>query len=90
MNPLLEQLKAQLHISHSSEDKALTEMLDSSKLVVGRLIGYVPENDKEFNELVINRTRYAYFDQVEYFEDNFHDSIVRLSFLMPKSDEDTV
>ncbi|KRK11838.1 hypothetical protein FD51_GL000821 [Lacticaseibacillus zeae DSM 20178 = KCTC 3804] len=33
----------------------------------------------QFKELVIERTRYVYNDQVEFFEDNFLSTIIGLS-----------
>jgi hypothetical protein len=35
--------------------------------------------NNQFKELVIERTRYVYNDQVEFFEDNFLSTIIGLS-----------
>ncbi|WP_341669369.1 phage gp6-like head-tail connector protein [Virgibacillus halodenitrificans] len=84
---LLKKFKGRMHISHSGEDDNLKELLSFS-------IAFVEDNCGEFDisgsanidirakELVIERTRYAYNDAVEYFDDNFQSDILSLSLDM--------
>lgn len=90
-NKQLTELKNRLHISHKSEDASLSSILDTSLLAVSRLVGFADTEDAEFNDLVLNRARYEYYDEGEYFEDNYHATIVRLSFLKGDlADETTI
>lgn len=73
---LLKEFKDRMHISHSGEDSNLKQLLSYS-------ISSIKGNCGEFNitgesdidvrarELVLERTRYAYNEALEYFEDNF-------------------
>ncbi|MCG3418971.1 phage gp6-like head-tail connector protein [Oceanobacillus jordanicus] len=73
-----------MHISHSGEDDNLKRLLSFS-------LAFVKDKCGDFNisgetnldirakELVFERTRYAYNDAVEYFDDNFLSDIVGLS-----------
>lgn len=64
-----------MHISHNEDDN-LKELLSFS---ITRIKGYCGEfdiygkkdTDIRAKELVFERTRYAYNDAVEYFENNF-------------------
>nr|QRZ20022.1 phage gp6-like head-tail connector protein [Virgibacillus sp. AGTR] len=81
-----------MHISHSGEDDNLKELLSFS-------IAFVEDKCGQFNidgktnldiratELVIERTRYAYNEAVEYFDDNFLSDIVGLGLDMVFSKE---
>lgn len=76
-----------MHISHNGEDSNLEKLLSFS-------IAYVKSKCGEFDlsgktnldtraiELVLERTRYAYNDAVEYFEDNFLSDINSLGMDM--------
>lgn len=80
---LIETFKDRMHISHNEDDN-LKQLLSFS-------ISYIRSKCGEFNiegdsdtdiqakELVFERTRYAYNDAVEYFEDNFLSEINSLS-----------
>lgn len=88
---MLTELKSRLHISHNSEDESLQSIIDQSTAVVARMVGFKDLEDEEFKELVLSRSRYAYYDEVEYFEDNFHSSLVGLSLAHGgESDETTL
>lgn len=77
-----------MHIFHDGEDDNLKELLSFSIAFVESKIGkFNIEENKKAKELVFERTRYAYNDAVEYFEDNFLSEILSLSLEMA-GDED--
>lgn len=76
---LLTEFKSRMSIYHSSEDAELKNMLQASYDAVNRMTGVSDINNVQFKELVIERTRYVYNDQVEFFEDNFLSTIIGLS-----------
>lgn len=76
---LLTEFKDRMSIYHSSEDNELKNMLKASYDVVNRMTGVSDITNNQFKELVIERTRYVYNDQVEFFEDNFLSTIIGLS-----------
>lgn len=77
---LIEEFKARMHIFHSIEDTNLQRILDSSTAAISRMTGMDSKTDNlEFQELVLERSRYVYNDQVEFFEQNFQSQILGLS-----------
>lgn len=76
---LLTDFKSRMSIYHSSEDAELKNMLQASYDAVNRMTGVSDITNGQFKELVIERTRYVYNDQVEFFEDNFLSTIIGLS-----------
>lgn len=81
---LLKQFKDRMHIFHEGEDDNLKELLSFSIAFVKSKCGeFDPGGKKEIDklatELVFERTRYAYNDALEYFEDNFLSEIISLS-----------
>lgn len=76
---LLTEFKARMSIYHSSEDDELKNMLQASYDAIKRMTGVSDITNVQFKELVIERTRYVYNDQVEFFEDNFLSTIIGLS-----------
>lgn len=76
---LLTDFKARMSIYHSSEDAELKNMLQASYDAVNRMTGVSDITNTQFKELVIERTRYVYNDQVEFFEDNFLSTIIGLN-----------
>lgn len=76
---LLTEFKCRMSIYHSSEDAELKNMLQASYDVVNRMTGVSDITNNQFKELVIERTRYVYNDQVEFFEDNFLSTIIGLN-----------
>lgn len=85
---LLKHFKDKMHIFHDGEDDNLKELLSFSIAFVESKIGkFNIEENKKAKELVFERTRYAYNDAVEYFEDNFLSEILSLSLEMA-GDED--
>ena len=76
---LLTEFKARMSIYHSSEDDELKKMLQASYDAVNRMTGVSDITNNQLKELVIERTRYVYNDQVEFFEDNFLSTIIGLN-----------
>ena len=81
---ILEEFKERMHISHSSEDDNLKRLLSFSLLEIKASCGeFDIDGEKPIDirakALVFERTRYAYNDALEYFEDNFLSEINRLA-----------
>lgn len=87
----LEQFKQRMHITHSAEDDNLKRLLSFSYTRIKRSCGeFELEENETGKELVFERSRYAYNDAVEYFEDNFIAEInsFALSFLPDEESEE--
>lgn len=90
---LLQEFKDRLHISHSSEDDNLKRLLSFSVSAIKSSCGEfdiygTSETDNRAKELVFERTRYAYNDALEYFQENFISEITSLGLsLIPEEDE---
>lgn len=91
---LLEEFKERMHISHSSEDDNLKTLLSFSISAIKSSCGEFDINgekdtDQRAKELIFERTRYAYNDALEYFDNNFLSQITSLGIsLIPESDSD--
>lgn len=84
---LLEEFKGRNHISHGIEDPDLKDLLSYSIAYVESKCGSFDvagdsATDKQATELVLERTRYAYNEALEYFEDNFLSEIFSLGVEM--------
>lgn len=81
---LLQEFKDRMHITHSSEDDNLKRLLSFSYLYIKSKCGYIDiyelsDINQRAKELVFERSRYAYNDALEYFEDNFLSDITSLA-----------
>lgn len=85
MTATLADVKAHLHIFHSVEDDYLQSLLKQSQLAVARMTG-VSEGD-EYDELVLNRVRYAYNDSLDEFEERYQSVLLGLSTQLLADDE---
>ena len=85
MTATLADVKAHLHIFHSVEDDYLQSLLKQSQLAVARMTG-VSEGD-EYDELVLNRVRYAYNDSLDEFEERYQSILLGLSTQLLADDE---
>ncbi|MFT8392533.1 MAG: phage gp6-like head-tail connector protein [Liquorilactobacillus ghanensis] len=84
---LIEEFKQRIHIFHSVEDDNLNRILEASQAAVTRMTGVNDLNNPEFKELVLERGRYAYNDQLEFFEENFQSELLGLSAeILPTDD----
>ncbi|NMH72783.1 hypothetical protein HF078_06845 [Bacillus sp. RO2] len=68
---LIQEFKERMHISHD-EDNNLKRLLSFSIAYVKSKVKNIDiETNLQAKELVFERTRYAYNDALEYFENNF-------------------
>jgi hypothetical protein len=91
---LLKKLKDRLHITHSSEDDNLKELLSFSIVAIRGNCGEfevdgTTDIDIRARELVLERTRYLYNDAIEYFEDNFLSELNSLGLSIAFEESDT-
>ncbi|EME3512101.1 phage gp6-like head-tail connector protein, partial [Enterococcus faecium] len=76
MDLYVEEFKRRNRIFHDSEDDAILEQLEDSKQDIMSLIGsFDPERFRKGKELIFERTRYVRNEALEYFYDNFQQSI---------------
>jgi hypothetical protein len=80
-----------MHITHSSEDDNLEQLLSSSILAIQRDCGkFDVEGNELGRELVFERARYAYNDALEFFQNNFLSEIHSFALtLLPDEPEET-
>ncbi|WP_424685140.1 phage head-tail connector protein [Enterococcus sp.] len=78
---LLSDFKARMKIFHSSEDDYLKSILEASTMEILQLCGEFDVLTYPLGkELIFERSRYAYNDQLEFFYPNFQESILNISF----------
>ncbi|MGX9222503.1 hypothetical protein ACWWTD_02445 [Lactiplantibacillus plantarum] len=91
MNPLLDRFKLRMKIYHKAEDANLSRILSASQKRITDITGIASNaGDDVYDELVLERARYAYNDQVEFFDANFLDDLLSASLTSyePGDDED--
>lgn len=79
LHPLLGTFKERMKIFHDAEDGNLSRMLTSSEKAILDLTGAFDLSDSRTEELVLERARYLYNDQVEFFFVNFQGELLELS-----------
>ena len=79
LHPLLEAFKERMKIFHDAEDANLSRMLTSSERAILDLTDSFDASDSRVEELILERSRYLYNDQVEFFYANFQGEILELS-----------
>lgn len=87
LHPLLKPFKERMRIFHSGEDKNLSRMLESSEANILSLVGSQRPTEPRVRELILERARYVYNDQVEFFYDNFQGDLMALSLENYKAEE---
>lgn len=87
LHPLLESFKERMRIFHTGEDNNLSKMLESSESVILSLVGSKDYADPRVRELILERARYVYNDQVEFFYQNFQGDLMALSLENYKLEE---
>lgn len=60
-----------MRIGYDTDDENLKAILESSVSAIEKLTGSDDLTDPAIRELVIERSRYAYNDSLEFFYDNF-------------------
>ena len=79
LHPLLGTFKERMKIFHDAEDANLSRMLTSSEKAILDLTDSFDTSDSRVEELILERSRYLYNDQVEFFFANFQGEILELS-----------
>ncbi|MCT1797419.1 head-tail connector protein [Aerococcus viridans] len=92
---VVKQLKARMRISHDSEDEYLDSLITASFAYLKRRCGDFSIDDIDENyvgkELVLERAKYTYEGNLEYFDENYQMMIHALSFdLGVEADEETL
>lgn len=76
-NDLLKQFKVFAKINHDTEDEYLKNLLTKSySNLISRFGEFSITENLEGQDLVFARTRYAYEDLTEYFNDNYRDDLI--------------
>ena len=76
---ILQEFKERLHVTHSTEDDNLMRLLSFSVVDLTSKCGdFDIETNEKARELVFERTRYAYNDALEFFDENFLSMITSL------------
>ncbi|WP_217971489.1 phage gp6-like head-tail connector protein [Staphylococcus xylosus] len=72
MDGLLKEFKQRMHIFHDDENDSLIRILELSYEYIQELCGeFNIEKESIGVELVLERSRYVYNEQTEFFEENF-------------------
>ncbi|WCG37059.1 head-tail connector protein [Aerococcus urinaeequi] len=92
---VVQQLKARMRISHDSEDEYLDSLITASFAYLKRRCGDFSIDDIDENyvgkELVLERAKYTYEGNLEYFDENYQMMIHALSFdLGVEANEETL
>ena len=87
LHPLLKTFKERMRIFHNGEDNNLSRILESSESAILSLVGSKDAADSRVRELILERARYAYNDQVEFFYKNFQGDLMALSLENYKLEE---
>lgn len=98
---VVKQLKARMRISHDSEDEYLDSLITASFAYLKRRCGDfsiddiddIDDIDENYvgKELVLERAKYTYEGNLEYFDENYQMMIHALSFdLGVEADEETL
>lgn len=89
MNPLLDKFKLRMKIYHKAEDANLSRILNASQRRITDITGIASNaSDDVYDELVLERARYAYNDQVEFFDANFLDDLLSASLVSYEPGDD--
>lgn len=87
LHPLLKSFKERMRIFHNGEDANLSKMLESSESAILSLVGSNDSAKPRVRELILERARYVYNDQVEFFYGNFQGDLMALSLENYKLEE---
>ncbi|MGY3766941.1 phage gp6-like head-tail connector protein [Vagococcus vulneris] len=90
MEELVKEFKERMKIFHDSENAEIERSLLASRASIKRMIGSDDITIPEIKELVIERSRYAYNDSLEFFEENFQSNIIGVMLEVAIENEDDV
>lgn len=79
LHPLLKSFKERMKIFHNGENENISRILESSEAYILKTVGSQDISDPRIKELVQERARYVYNDQVEFFYENFRGDLMMLS-----------
>lgn len=79
LHPLLKSFKERMKIFHNGENENISRILESSEAYILKTVGSQDISDPRIKELVQERARYVYNDQVEFFYENFQGDLMMLS-----------
>ncbi|TDM15703.1 hypothetical protein [Macrococcus bovicus] len=87
----VEEFKDDNRISHSSEDKKITRMLEASYAdIKSRCGAFEIDSNALGKDLVYQQTRYRFNDMLEYFYDNFLSEINNLGISLIEVPDEVV
>ena len=77
----IDKFKLRIKLDGNDEDSNLKMILENSisDLLISCGPSYTIEENKNFSELVMERSRYVYNDAVEFFDNNFINQITKLN-----------
>ncbi|HAR3164405.1 phage head-tail adapter protein [Staphylococcus schweitzeri] len=87
IDELLVKFKALEKIDHSSEDEFLKQLLEMSYTRLKNQCGLFELDDLTGQELILNRTRYAYQDLLEHFNENYRADLIDFSLSLMEVSE---
>lgn len=86
---VIKEFRQRMKIYHQSEDDDLERMLSASYADIKAKCGeFSIDQNKRGKELVFERSRYAYNDAIEHFDDNFISQLLSLSLELKGGDFD--
>ncbi|MFF5513025.1 phage gp6-like head-tail connector protein [Staphylococcus capitis] len=72
MDELLKEFKERMHIFHDAEDESLKKILNKSYFAIQSICGeFDLKDDVIGQELVMERSRYVYNEQLQFFHKNY-------------------
>ncbi|HBP3146076.1 TPA: phage head-tail adapter protein [Staphylococcus aureus] len=88
IDDLLAKFKSLEKIDHSSEDEYIKQLLKMSHKRIINQCGFFDAENLTGQELVLIRTRYAYQDLLEHFNDNYRSELIDFSLSLMEVSED--
>lgn len=78
---IIQDFKDRLRITHNSEDLHIDRLINASYAYIKRRCGeFLLDGNETGRELVLERARYAYNGQLEYFDETFELMIIGFGF----------
>ncbi|WP_353458871.1 phage head-tail adapter protein [Staphylococcus aureus] len=88
IDDLLVKFKSLEKIDYNSEDEFLRELLKMSYTRLKNQCGAFELDNLAGQELILNRTRYAYQDLLEHFNENYRADLIDFSLSLMEVSED--
>ncbi|HCD5890173.1 TPA: phage head-tail connector protein [Staphylococcus aureus] len=87
INDLLVKFKSLEKIDYNSEDRFLKELLEMSYTRLKNQCGTFELDNLTGQELILHRTRYAYQDLLEHFNENYRADLIDFSLSLMEVSE---